>query len=95
MARQLQSEGPLTLPLEDPRVQVYLAKLLYPNEPKPMEKWLMGDEETKTPPLSSPYRAYIDQQKTLGVQREIDISDTVELSALLEKVRDCAADTLH
>lgn len=76
--------------LTDPRVQIALAKLAYPNEAKPMEKWIMGDEATGMPPLSDPFRSYIEAHPG-----SIALYDEQALSQLLSAIRADSSETFH
>ena len=78
MARSVVEQGPQLLPFTDSRVQVFLARLAFPMEAKPMLGWL-----SETDSLSSRYRAYIEEHPD-GL---IDITDQEALAALLAEVQ--------
>lgn len=94
MARRFQSEAP-PLPLNDPRVQVYLAKLAYPRSEKPMEKWIAGAEEGKKLAPRVQYRNYIERKKLDDTYPTIDVTDTEALKVILKEMKGNDTQKLH
>lgn len=71
------------VPLNDSRVQVFLARLAFPGDSTAMMRWLEGDEES----LSSRFRAFIDDVSHIPAGGTVNIQDTEALKTLLEGVQ--------
>ena|SRR3984957_10988563 len=89
LARKQQQEGQSILSLENPQVQVFLAKLAFPHEEKPLNKWLTENS------YSSRYRAYIEDPARTESEKQVDITNEHALVELLEAVTAHAPETVH
>jgi len=79
--KEMQEKMPAVLPLSDPRVQVRLAEIAYPESAKPMIDWLNSEVDGLS--LAERFGAYRDAshtEETLG-------TDLTELHAFLKKIR--------
>ena len=84
MRRALQ-EGLPPLPLSDPRVQVFLAKVAFPKAVNPMAEWYAGEEQLDS--LGRRFRAYADSPERTPEELSIDVNNTTALEELLEAVK--------
>ncbi|MBA3789458.1 hypothetical protein H0X32_03670 [Patescibacteria group bacterium] len=85
LVRKMKRESLPPLPLNDPRVQVMLARQAFPNEADPMDKWLEGEEVRDS--LSRRFRAFKIDPALAPADQSIDIRDEAALQKLLDKVR--------
>ncbi len=93
IVRKLEQQESLKLPLVDARVQVFLAKLAFPNDLNPMSKWMEGEEIKDS--LSRRYRAYIEDAKNMHAGVKIDVKNTADLDKLLQAVKNQEPETIH
>lgn len=95
LVREMQKAPSMVLSLNDTRVQVFLARLAFPEDPEAMKKWLEGDERSNIPPLYSRFRAYDTEHRVGEEHATVDIKDVAQLTALLEEIKLHAPETRH
>ncbi|MEK7201165.1 MAG: hypothetical protein AAB737_00840 [Patescibacteria group bacterium] len=87
-------EGVSVLPVGDFLVQVYLARLAFPEEAKPMNAWMRGEEVRDS--LSRRYRAFIEDPEREPSGTEVDTHDDGAMQALLAGIQKHAPEqTVH
>lgn len=91
---QKNQEALSTLPLIDPRVQVYLARQAFPHDGGAMGRWV--EEDAAGASLSSKFRAYLEDKRRTPSELSVAVNDTEALTRLLKAVHEYApTETVH